>query len=80
MRTAMPPAVMAEPDSADLCALARLVHAQTQQQVQNLTIFEQEGRLVVTGRSRSYYVKQLVTQALLMAAPAFPLVNEINVG
>jgi len=64
----------------NLSDLVRFVHSQTQQQVQDLSIHHREGRLIVTGRSRTYYAKQLVTQAILMAVPAVQLVNDICVG
>ena len=80
----MPPATMTEtssrPSSPSFSELIRFVHRQTQQQVRDLAIHQREGRLVVTGRSETYYAKQLVTQAILTAAPAVRLVNEISVG
>jgi hypothetical protein len=66
-------------DSSNLSELVRFVHSQTQQQVSNLSIHHREGRLVVTGQSRTYYIKQLVTQAILMSLPAVHLVNDICV-
>jgi hypothetical protein len=68
------------PASPSFSELVRFVHRQTQQQVRELAIHQREGRLVVTGRSDTYYAKQLVTQAILAAAPAMQLVNEISVG
>jgi hypothetical protein len=60
--------------------LIRFVHRQTLQQIRDLAIHHREGRLVVTGRTDTYYTKQLATQAILTAAPAVRLVNEISVG
>ncbi|HXY34809.1 MAG TPA: hypothetical protein VEI07_11320 [Planctomycetaceae bacterium] len=70
----------ARPVSPGFSELLRFIHRQTQQQVRDLAIHLREGRLVVTGRSETYYAKQLVTQAILTAAPAVQLFNEISVG
>lgn len=64
----------------DLGDLLQFVNRETQQQVQDLSIRHRDGRLIVTGRSSTYYAKQLVTQAILVAVPAVRLVNEICVG
>jgi hypothetical protein len=64
----------------NLVELVRFVNHQTHQQVEDLSIHSREGRLVVTGRSPSYYVKQLVTQAIRRLAPSVRLLNEICVG
>jgi hypothetical protein len=80
----MPLATMTEtsarPNSPSFTELIRFVHRQTQQQVRELAIHQREGRMVVTGRADTYYAKQMVTQAILTAAPAVQLVNEISVG
>jgi hypothetical protein len=60
--------------------LIRFVHRQTHHQVRDLAIHQRDDRMVVTGRADTYYVKQLVTQAILTAAPAVQLVNEVSVG
>jgi hypothetical protein len=70
----------ARPTSPSFSELIRFVHRQTQQQVRDLAIHQRESRMVVTGRAATYYAKQLVTQAILTAAPAVQLVNEISVG
>jgi hypothetical protein len=66
--------------AGSLVDLIRCVNHQTHQQVQDLSIHSREGRLVVTGRSPSYYVKQLVTQSIRRLAPSAGLLNEICVG
>jgi hypothetical protein len=66
--------------SCDLGDLVDFVNRETQQQVQDLSIRHRDGGLIVTGLSRTYYVKQLVTQAILVSVPAVRLVNEICVG
>ena len=65
--------------STDLYDLVRVVDRQTQRQVEGLAIQLRGGELVVTGRSRTYYVKQLVTQALQKSAPSVRFANEICV-
>jgi hypothetical protein len=72
--------VPARQSSTYLGDLVRFVNRQTQQQVQDLSIHHGDGGLVVTGRSPTYYVQQLVTQAIQMSAPAVRLVNAIRVG
>ncbi len=64
----------------DLRGLIDYVNRETQQQVRDLSIRQRDDRLIVTGRSRTYYAKQLVTQAILVSIPAVRLVNEICVG
>jgi hypothetical protein len=67
-------------NSGDLRGLVDFVNRETQQQVRNLSIRQRDGGLIVTGTSRTYYVKQLVTQAILVSIPAVRLINEICVG
>jgi hypothetical protein len=64
----------------DLGKLVDFVNRETQQQVRDLEIRHRDGGLLVTGRSSTYYVKQLVTQAIFVSVPAVRLVNEICVG
>jgi hypothetical protein len=64
----------------DLGDLVEFVNRETQQQVRDLSIRHRDGRLIVTGRSATYYAKQLVTQAILVSVPAVRLINEICVG
>lgn len=59
--------------------LARRVNATTYHQIQNLEVECEADRVVLTGRSRTYYMKQLATQAILTAAPEAKLHNEIVV-
>lgn len=59
--------------------LIRRVDLQTSRQVQNLQIDCDGGRITVTGRSRTYYIKQLVTQAIIDSFPAMQIRNEIAV-
>ena len=55
------------------------INAETHRQVKDLEIAWMADRVIVTGRSRSYYVKQLATQAVFAAAPEAKLDNEIVV-
>ena len=59
--------------------LVREIDSRTNRQVRDLDIACIGSRLRVTGRSGSYYVKQLVTQAVLTAAPSLSLDNAIEV-
>ena len=60
-------------------ALFRHINAETHRQVKDLEIECMADRVIVTGRSRSYYVKQMATQAVFAAAPGAKLDNEIVV-
>lgn len=76
-------AVKAPPARNGSTSLGELVHfvdRQTLHQVQDLSIRQSEGALVVTGRSRTYYAKQLVTQSILLALPAVRIVNDVSVS
>lgn len=59
--------------------LARAVDASTHRRIQDLDVISDGYRVIVTGRSRSYYVKQLATQAIVSALPHVELDNEIVV-
>ena len=59
--------------------LERTVHSKTDRRVKDLKIITQGGQVTVTGRSATYYVKQLVTHAILAAAPHATLENRIIV-
>jgi len=60
-------------------ALLRQIDAKTYRQVQDLVVASDGDCVVVTGRSRTYYVKQLATHAVLSAAPDDRIANEIVV-
>ena len=60
-------------------ALILRIEAETYRQVQDLQIECDADHVVVTGRSRTYYTKQLATQAVLAVAPGAKLENEIVV-
>ena len=60
-------------------SLLDAVDSRTHRQVQNLQIDQQAENVVVTGRCASYYVKQLVTHAVLAVYPLVKLDNRIQV-
>jgi len=53
--------------------------AATNRQVAGLQVRVLDGGVFITGRSKSYYVKQLVTKAVMTQMPSFKLHNEICV-
>lgn len=61
----------------DVCAEIRL---RTSGQVRNLCLQQTAEGLRLTGRSGTFYAKQLAQHAVKMLAPTLPLINEIVVG
>jgi hypothetical protein len=59
--------------------LLRLVESRTQWQIHDLDIDCDDSRVVVTGRCRTWYLKQLVTHAIRAAEPRLELWNQIVV-
>lgn len=59
--------------------LERTVQTRTDRRVKDLRISAQNGNVTVTGRSATYYVKQLVTHAIFAVAPNAKLDNRIIV-
>ena len=55
------------------------VETRTFRQIQDLDIEWDEERVIVTGRSRSYYIKQLATHAIRTGAPHARIDNRIVV-
>jgi len=64
---------------ASVNALLDTVESRTHSQVQNLEIDRSDESVVVTGSCNSYYVKQLVTHAVLAACPLVKLDNRVQV-
>lgn len=60
--------------------LVRSVQNATNRQVQGLRIDRAGGCVTVSGKSRSFYVKQLATQAIRSMAPTLRLQNDIHVS
>lgn len=56
------------------------VLSMTHRQVRELQIDFADNRVTVSGQSRTYYVKQLVTQAILQTMPSVRLHNNILVA
>jgi hypothetical protein len=59
--------------------LVLTVESKTHRQVENLQIDCTDERVVVTGLCKSYYVKQLVTHAILAVCPFAKLENQVRV-
>lgn len=56
------------------------VHSRTNGRIRGLRVHVQDGRVVLTGRTSTYYNKQLATHAALDAADAaFAVQNEVEV-
>jgi len=56
------------------------VRLRTCGQVRGLQVRVQEGQVVITGRTATYYTKQLVTHAALENADQLYVMNEIEVA
>lgn len=59
--------------------LVRSIQCATNRQVSGLQVALVDDAITVTGHSRTFYVKQLVTQAVLSRLPAARLQNHIRV-
>ncbi|MDB5339620.1 MAG: hypothetical protein JWN70_5239 [Planctomycetaceae bacterium] len=60
--------------------LTRRIDSKTFRQVHNLHVVHEAGRVVLRGRSESYYVKQLATHAVLDFMPDAAVENSIDVS
>lgn len=56
------------------------IHTKTLGRVQELRVRIDSGYLVVTGRTSTYYNKQLVTHAARDAMTQLPVQNDVEVG
>lgn len=65
--------------AADKELLARCVNSKTQRQVIDLEIDCRGSHVKLTGRTRTYYIKQLATHAIRAVCPTARLENEILV-
>lgn len=61
------------------CELTRRIDTLTFRQVRDLNIAQDADRVVLSGRAKSYYVKQLATHALLDLMPGAAVENSICV-
>lgn len=59
--------------------IERYVHSRTSGMVRDLQVEEHDGRVVISGRSSTYYVKQLATHGAQAAATGIDLRNEVQV-
>lgn len=59
--------------------LASRIQALTHHQVKNLRIVRSGDQVIVAGQCRTYYVKQLVTQAMIGLYPEANFHNEVTV-
>jgi hypothetical protein len=62
------------------CELTRRIDNKTFRQVRDLNVVHDAGRVVLRGRSESYYVKQLATHAVLDLMPGVAIDNSIDVA
>ena len=62
------------------CELTHRIDTKTFRQVRNLSVVQDAGRIVLSGRSESYYVKQLATHAVLDLMPGVDIENSIDVA
>ena len=61
------------------CELARRIDTLTYRQVRDLNIAQSANRVVLHGRAKSYYVKQLATHAVMGLMPGVAVDNSICV-
>ncbi len=60
--------------------LTRRIDSKTFRQVHDLHVLHEAGRVILRGRSESYYVKQLATHAVLDLMPDASIENSIDVA
>ena len=60
--------------------LTHRIDSRTFRQVRNLHVVEDSNRVILHGRSESYYVKQLATHAVFDLMPGMSVENRIDVG
>jgi hypothetical protein len=67
-------------DTALLDRIERYVSSRTSGMIRDLHVAEANGHVVISGRSSTYYVKQLATHGAQAAAEGLALRNEVEVG
>lgn len=72
--------VRAKNSSALTERVARSVHERTSGTIRGLRVDVLDGHVVLSGKTSSYYNKQLATHAALQSVDDLPLTNEIQVG
>ncbi len=60
--------------------IERFVHSRTSGMIRDLRVEEDAGQIVISGRSSTYYVKQLATHGAQAAANGLSLKNDVQVG
>ena len=60
--------------------LTQRIDSKTFRQVRDLNVVHDSGRVILRGRSESYYVKQLATHAVLDLLPGVLIENSIDVS
>jgi hypothetical protein len=59
--------------------LTRRIDTLTQRQICDLQVLHSTHKVVLNGRSKSYYVKQLASQAVIDLLPGITIENSIDV-
>lgn len=75
----MPMEALLEPRSIEVL-IEKEVRQRACGRVRGLQVRVLEGQVVITGRTSTYYAKQLVTHAALENADQLSVMNEIEVG
>lgn len=65
--------------NAHLCELTRRIDNLTQRQIRDLQVIHDFQKVTLNGRSKSYYIKQLASQAVIDLLPGIALENAIDV-
>ena len=72
--------VQSSPELVELLdQVEQAVQARTGGRILDLQVRMEEGRIVVSGRTSTYYNKQLVTHAIRDAIDDLPVLNEVQV-
>ncbi|HUG89547.1 MAG TPA: BON domain-containing protein [Planctomycetaceae bacterium] len=70
---------LAEPSPDTLDAIARAIRLRTSGQIRDLHVDVLDGEVVLSGRTSTYYTKQLATHAVLDLVDDLALSNDIEV-
>jgi hypothetical protein len=75
----MPLETLIEPRSDLEERIEQVVRQRTNGRVRGLQVRVYDGQVVITGRTSTYYAKQLVTHAVLESAEDLAVVNDVEV-
>ena len=75
----MPLETMFEPISRIEELVEREVRSRTSGRIRGLQVRVLDGQVVITGRTSTYYAKQLVTHAAMETADSLGVLNEVEV-